>query len=241
MKRTRAEAVLARLDALPYPARMTGMARWARSAGAAERDDVLAELGRGDLYRRGLALHAAVVARHTPAVVALLGDPDPRLRARALSPACELAPDAVAAVLADAPVWLRRRWYRLMRRRGDHGLPDHMIDEVRGRYGDEEAAVLLTACSPATVARLLPEVGHALNRSALARRHPDLAVDDAERTLAALPEGRRATWWEWYCDGLLAAAPARPHRVLDVLERYAPADRLPGNLRRYGVLLAADP
>ena len=93
-----------------------------------------------------------------------------------------------------------------------------------------------------TVARLLPQLTHALGeRVALTRHFPGLCLDQAELELAALPAAARVSWWARHGEGVLEAAPPLPHRVLDLLERYAPAESLPASLSAYGVLVAADP
>jgi hypothetical protein len=128
-------------------------------------------------------------AIHRPAVTAWL---------RSVPPAGE-----VAAFVAEASWHTRRHVYRQLRRFRHPAVADELIDAVWERFGDEEAASLLTACSADVVMRLLP-------------------------------------WGLAGGAGVLAAGSAHPLRVLDLLERYAPAGSLPGALDRYAVLAAAD-
>src|SRR5262249_14566918 len=103
------------------------------------------------------------------------------------------------------------------------------------------AARLLGPWGRATVARLLPELGQATSWTALAARHPEALLREAARQLDALTRPGRNAWWARHDDGLLAAAATHPDGVLAVLEQYAPATHLPGDLRDYGVLAKHDP
>src|SRR5512142_3155360 len=122
--------------------------------------------------------------------------------------------------------------------RRDHhrsqAIADALIDRVRDRFGDEEAGRLLPVCSSHTVARLLPEVGHALGSwSLLGAWHPAVVLAEAERQLASLKPPGRAIWWAYFGSGVLAAMPAVPHAALDLLERYGPPQHLPGGWAPY--------
>ncbi|WP_327008620.1 hypothetical protein OHA72_16035 [Dactylosporangium sp. NBC_01737] len=233
-------------DHLPYPARRRLFAARAL-AGAADGSltATLERLRAGDRHSRDVALFMAVVGRDQPAVLAALTDVDPSIRLGALMAwvgAGGTAPEPVARFVARAPADTRIRLYRRIRvcRRTD--LAEALIDPVRARFGDAEAAALLPVCGAATVARLLPQLTHALGeRTALTRHFPGICLDQAERELAALPAAARAAWWARYGPGVLEAAPALPHRVLDLLEGFAPAESLPSPLRAYGSLVAADP
>jgi hypothetical protein len=59
---------------------------------------------------------------------------------------------------------------------------------------------------------------------------------EGQRQLAELSDPGRVGWWHRYGVGVLAARDAQPGGVLDLLERFAPATHLPGDLRAYGVL-----
>ncbi|MET7423108.1 hypothetical protein [Dactylosporangium sp. NPDC005555] len=233
-------------DHLPYPARRRMFAARA-VAGAADGTlgATLTALRGGDRQARETALFMALVGRDRQGVLAALTDDDPRIRLGALlawAGAAETPAEPVARLVADAPSDTRARLYRRIRvcRRTD--LAEALIDPVRARFGDAEAAALLPACGEATVARLLPQLTHALgDRAALTRRFPRNCLERAELELAELPAATRTAWWARHGTGVLAAAPALPHRVLDLLESYAPAGTLPGPLRAYGVLVVADP
>ncbi|MET7402806.1 hypothetical protein ABZS66_55935 [Dactylosporangium sp. NPDC005572] len=145
-------------------------------------------------------------------------------------------------LLTDAPEETRRRLYRTIVRRRRADLADGLVDEVRARYGDDEAARLLPVCGAATSTRLLPELGYALaSWERIARRHPAATLTTAARELAELsPEGREEHWRRT-AGAVLAAAEERPEQGLDLLERFAPARWLPGHLTAYGVLASTDP
>src|SRR6202034_3290394 len=117
-----------------------------------------------------------------------------------------------------------------------------LIDTVWARFGDAEAARLLPACSGDVVARLLPELGYAIGDwSRLGTAHPEACLDVAEAQLAELSVADQAVWWGQAGKGILAAAAVYPARVLDLLERHAPAGHLPGPVKDYAVLADAAP
>ena len=148
----------------------------------------------------------------------------------------------VAAFVSAAPWHDRRHVYRGLRRRRATAVADSLIDMVAERFGDGEAARLLPACSALVVARLLPELGHAVaNWQLLGTRYPDVVLDVAEAELAELSVPDQARWWSRSGEGPLAAGAAFPLRVLELLERYAPPGYLPGPLTDYTALVAADP
>ncbi|GAA3139913.1 hypothetical protein [Nonomuraea roseoviolacea] len=218
----RADALAALLEPLPYPLRMRALALHARRlAGTPRLRVLLDELSGQDRYARRTALHLAMAARDLGHIERVLAGPDLELRRAALRAARTLpVPDAaVAAALRDAPTRLRLALYRTLAHSCRRALAEALLPEVRARWGDREAAALLPACGPATVARGLPEVAHAVTSwRALAKRHPGavmaVAEDELSRGVHAL------TWWRRRGTGVELAAPAEPERMLALLERY---------------------
>jgi hypothetical protein len=241
-----AAGLLAEIDPLAYPDRMRLLARRARAlSGSGGLAAIADELYRGSRFHREIALFMAVVAGHQPTIAAALSDPDWHIHRTAVgawvrSGAATAA--ELAAFVADASWHTRRHVYRALRRSPQPGVADELIEAVRDRYGDGEAARLLVACSAGTLARLLPELGYAAgNWSALGQRQPEIVLEMAERQLAELAVADRLRWWGKFGAGVLAAGPAVPLRALDLLERYGPSSGLPGALHRYTCLAVADP
>ncbi|MFI6649303.1 hypothetical protein ACIBI8_17045 [Streptomyces sp. NPDC050529] len=239
------DALLNALDPLPYPQRMRELAARARDMAASGRlRAVLDEWDGGDAYEREAAVVAAAVGGDRDWIAAHLADRDPFVQGHALRVAHSLGvPDeAYAELLDDVPHTARRRLLRAVVADGRADLADRLIDGVRANWGDADATVLLPGCTPGTAARLLPELLHAVRGwGGLGRRHPGLLLDACERHLAALPEPHRAEWWNRYAAGVAATVAPLPERVLDLLERFAPAT-LPRPLTsRLGALAAAGP
>ncbi|MBB4956322.1 hypothetical protein FHR38_000055 [Micromonospora polyrhachis] len=226
--------LLVSLDPLSYPQRMKHLVAWARTA--PDRAEVCADLRSRGSYERHLALVAAVVTRDVEGVEAATRDPYASIRASALNAALRIG--SLNWSILELSAMERRRIYRTLRRLNAPEIADALLSEVRSHYGDEEAAALLPACSPATIRALLPELEHALNLERLVNRHPGLVLDRAgERLAQATPELRDRIWAE-VGRAVLRCDPAR---ALELLERYAPEKWLPGNLTAYGVLAAYDP
>ncbi|MBN6051837.1 hypothetical protein JYK22_07805, partial [Nonomuraea sp. RK-328] len=218
----RAAALPARLEHLPYPLRMRALALHARRlAGTPRLRGLLDELSAHDRYARRTALHLAMAARDLGHIEQVLAGPDLELRRAALRAVRTLpVPDAaVAAALQDAPTRLRLALYRTLAHARRHALAESLLPEVHARWGDREAAALLPACGPATVARRLPGLAHAVTSwRALAKRHARAVMAVADDELAT---GVHAlTWWRRRGTGVELASPAEPERMLALLERH---------------------
>ncbi|GAA3739919.1 hypothetical protein GCM10022225_23830 [Plantactinospora mayteni] len=243
---TPTERLLRELDPLPYPERLRRLAPAVRAlAGDGTLAGVLAELRDGDRYQRHLALTMALISRDRAGTTVALVDPDPAIRATAIRATLRagwLDADGLAALVADASAQTRRLVGRTLARSSRTGEAEALLDVVRSRYGDIEAARLLPGCGAETVRRLLPELDHAIdNWSGLLRRHREIVLSYADQVLAGLDPPARERWWRRDGDQVLRCADRAPRRILDLLDRYAPAGWLPGDLADYGVLAAADP
>ncbi|MER5900662.1 hypothetical protein ABT150_11245 [Streptomyces mirabilis] len=219
-----AESLLNALDPLPFPQRMRELAL--RVKEQAPLRPVLEELESRGPYERGIAVVAAAVGRDTEWIADRIADPDAFVRGHALRVADSLqVPDsAYESALADAPEAVRRELLRAIVAGRRTALADRLLPGLRRDWGDAEAARLLPGCAPETVARLLPELFHAVTGwKTLAKRHPGTLLDVAEGELAALPEALRDTWWGRYVPGVAATVATQPLRVLDLLERFGPA------------------
>ncbi|WNM38851.1 hypothetical protein RMN56_27565 [Micromonospora halotolerans] len=225
--------LLTSLDPLPHRERMNRIASWARTS--ADRARVCADLREQGPYERHLALVAAMVAQDTDGIAAATRDPQPSIRAAALTAA--LRAGIPAGPLTERPATERRRVYRALRRRHAPAVADALMSEVRAQFGDEEAAALLPACGAETVRTLLPDLEHALNLERLVRWHHDPLVDRVRERLAAAPPELRGRVWGAAAGAVLRCDPAQ---ALDLLERYAPEESLPGSLAAYGRLASHD-
>ncbi|MET7366587.1 hypothetical protein ABZS61_12290 [Streptomyces sp. NPDC005566] len=240
-------ALLDTVDSLAHPQRMREVAAHARrfTADGVLRP-VLEELETGGPYERGLAVIAASVGGDRDWLAARIGDEDSFVRGHALRAALSAGvPDtAYGTALADAPAVVRRGLLQAVVTDRRTELADRLIEPLRERWGDAEAARLLPGCSAATVNRLLPGLFPSVTGwAALGRHHPGPFLDAAERDLAGRPESTRDAWWQGcgHERAVATAAEQLPHRVLDLLERHGPTN-LPTPLRgKLGVLASADP
>ncbi|MEE1824086.1 hypothetical protein PUR61_18105 [Streptomyces sp. BE20] len=220
-----ADQLLADLDPLSHSERQRHVAR---RAGEIAVDGalpaLLADLERSGVYGRRLAALAASAGRATGHLIERLTDPDPVVRGHALRAAhSQGVPDeAIEAAFTGASCALRRELARAVRRGRRHGLAERLVVLLRAEWGDTEAARLLPACGPGFVARILPELAHAVPLAPLAARFPDEVLDHLERVLAEHPEALRLGQRYAFAGVLGAAVRARPGRVLDLLERFGP-------------------
>ncbi|GIG88083.1 HEAT repeat domain-containing protein [Plantactinospora endophytica] len=225
--------LLTSLDPLPYRKRRNRLVAWASTA--PDRVQVCADLREQGPYERHLALVVALATQDTDGIAAATRDPQPSIRGAALTAA--LRAGIPIGDVTERPAVERRRIYRALRRTRASAVADVLVTEVRARFGDEEAAALLPACGADTVRDLLPDLEHAVDLERLVRWHSVPLLDRVRERLAAAPPELRGRIW-----GAAAGAVLRcdPGQALDLLERFAPEESLPGALDAYGVLAAHD-
>lgn len=234
------------LDPLPFPARQRVLADTARSlAGTAALSALLAELdGLGSIPRRW-AVTMAAVAGDVAYLRRCLTVPELGVAVVAMGWCVRrgLHSDVIGAALPVAPKAWRQALYNALRSYRAAELAQRLLPVVRDRFGDHEAAALLTACGPAMVAALLPELDFAVpNVVALARQHPGVLLDHLRRRLVEAGEAGRAAVWARYACAAAEAILADPGRVLDLLEGLGPVTGLPVGLeRRLPALARVDP
>ncbi|TDD71813.1 hypothetical protein [Actinomadura rubrisoli] len=244
----RVDELLTEIEPLPFRARCERLAGLRRLSG----DPALAALldglaGRGH-YERSLALFTASAVRDEASlahIAAATRDPDAELACEAIRLGVRfgVGPGPFLDRLGDAPAAVRSALYEAVRKWRRSDLADALVDAVAGRWGDEEAAALLSACSPGVAAARLDALAHAVpNWKAIGHAHPGLMLDHAERRLAELPEGVAGGWWSRHALGVAAALHHGPGRVVALLERHCRTGPLPYALQPgAGALIGAEP
>ena len=152
----------------------------------------------------------AVVTGHRATIMAALDDPVSAIHRPAVTAWLRSGvPTAgeVAAFVAEASWHTRRHVYRQLRRFRHLAVADELIDAGRERFGDEEAASLLTACSADVVVAGAPRAG--LRGRQLVPARAGASRGGAERRrvaeLADLPRPDRDRWWGRSGAGVLTA------------------------------------
>ncbi|MDF6041598.1 hypothetical protein LRD69_05375 [Streptomyces sp. JH14] len=172
-RREEVAVLYSRFDHLPHPARMRAIAEHTRSLDGSGYRAAHAALDAGDPDERHLALFLAVARHDLDAVSRALADP--LLRSRALAAAIRLPVDeqALAWLVLNEIGSVRRHAYRILRLSRRSALADRLVAQVHERFGDEDTARLLPACTPQTAGQWLPRLSevpsgilHALARTA---------------------------------------------------------------------------
>ena len=249
MTRMRARTLLSEIDRLSFRERTRLLTERARRLPAAELDELLGELTRGDTFQRLTAVAMAEAGRRDAVVAGLLADPEPRVRSRALAAVANgvrVPDETLVALYEDAPAVLRKQLVRTVRTNRRTALAVRLVDRHRERWGDRAAARLLPACDDQTVARLLPELGYCLGAGdweRLGARFPDLVLRHAEDALTGLDDAAgRQNWWNDRGWGVIGAIEHRPEQVLALAARALPPAALPSPLVRVlGRLIDVDP
>ncbi|MFG2500574.1 hypothetical protein ACGFSB_20455 [Streptomyces sp. NPDC048441] len=148
----------AHFDPLPFPARMSALARYVRGLTPAAYRTLRSALAAGSADERHTALFLAVTRRDLAVVAAALTDP--LLRRRALSAAIRLpVPDEALGQLALSDIGaVRHETYRVLRLSHRRILAARLLPEVHERFGAQDASQLLPACPAGTVGEWLPRL-----------------------------------------------------------------------------------
>ncbi|TCO64691.1 hypothetical protein [Actinocrispum wychmicini] len=208
-----------------------------RARALSDPDDTLTALWSEDPE---LAIDMAEVVNHLPTLVRALnsGVVDLQIRAAGSSSMPRLDPAVLVAALPDLPMAVRRVLYRRIRSRRLTPMASALIEAVHAAHGVYEAATLLPLCDTATVERWLAVLEHAVNQSAVAKRHPELMLTRAVEELAGLEV--RDNWWRQRGYALDEVVEYAPARVLDLIERYGPSTWLPFSVRSMTRLAKVD-
>lgn len=237
--------LLAEVEDLSATERSRRVVGLARTLTGEQLDALVADLAEGDHYTRGLAVQMAVGARRAPALLRLAADTDAAWTGVILTALVRMGHGREVdpgAVLASSRV-TRHELYREVRSVVDTELADRLIQPVRARFGDHEAAKIVVACSADTVARLLPELEHAITSfSGLTRRLPEVVLAHAEGHLASSRASARERGYTLVAQVLSVIALDEKERVLAWARTFVEAGRSVEFLgRTMGALTRHDP
>ncbi|MFF4395205.1 hypothetical protein [Streptomyces sp. NPDC001480] len=213
----------AHFDPLPFPERMSALARYARTLTPDAYETLHHALDFGDRDERHTALFLAVVRRDLERVADVLTDPVLGRRARAAAIRLPIPDHALERVALSEIRTVRHDTFRLLRLSRRHALADRLLPRVHERHGAREAAALLPACTARTAAawlsRLHPSQG-VLN--SLARTAPRAVAGYLAAQFEACPRQERHRFTTRYRAVTSIAAHRDPGTALLLLER-APA------------------
>jgi len=215
---------------MPVGERKRFLAAYARERAGDGLGAELVELVGHGTFAAELSVFLARVAGNREHIASLLSHEDCDVAATAVKAAAALGglDDALERAVLEGALHLRLAAYRALRAWRREDLADRLLPQVRERFGEREAARLLTACGKAACAAALPELAYAFTAwSTLARRRPLLFAEYAEQSLAGLPHSQWAQWWSHHRGGVTAAVEAAPGPWLPLFERFWVEDLSP--------------
>jgi hypothetical protein len=234
MKVPTKKALLRELDRLGHGRRIERLSRLGSDArGSAELRKLTSELQAGDAFERRLALLIARSARMPEVVVSALRDPSVAVRGLAARTA-GLVDDqqALTSLVLVLDAATCKLVLQTLARSLNAREVDRLFTRVRDERGTLAALPLLAASSAKMLARVLPEVAHAISSfSALARRHPDVVMEFIREQLAKAPQRERSRTWARFGTAIRVLAVTRPSETLDLALELAPAGEIPVGLR----------
>ncbi|GGN51017.1 hypothetical protein GCM10011579_006410 [Streptomyces albiflavescens] len=210
----------AHFDPLPFPARMSALARYARTLTPHAYESLHRALDAGDSSERHTALFLAVVRRDLDRVTDALADSLLSRRARSAALRLPIPEHALERLALSDVRATRHDTYRLLRLSRRRTLAAELLPQVYERYGDREAARLLSACPAETVLEWLPRLDVPLGAlNSLARTTPRAVAEYvAARREERTPHDAHRIMCHFRAVASVAAQ-RDPHAALILLER----------------------
>lgn len=239
------ERLLKELDQLGYSDRIKRVTALGRQhLGAPEYSRLLAALLEGGVYEARLALIGAIATLDVSVILAGLKHPMASIRNTAAGLAAKAASvEEIERELPGLSPDCRRKLLRTVALMNRRELAERLLPVVQARWGADEAAIVLQACSESTVHARLAELGYAImDWKKLASRHLEVVAEYFTRELEAAPfRAKDQVWWR-FSSALERLCNHKPDLVLACALNHSPADNLPSALKaQLGILMRQRP
>lgn len=239
------ERLLQELDQLGYSDRVKRVTALGRQhLGAPEYSRLLAALLEGGVYEARLALMGAIATLDVPVILAGLKHLKASIRNTAAGLAAKVASvEEIEHELPGLAPDCRRKLLRTIALMNRQELAERLLPAVQSRWGADEAAIVLQACSETTVRTRLTELGYAIiDWKKLASRHLEAVAEYFVRELEAAPlRAKDQVWWR-FSSALERLCNHKPDLVLACALNHSPADKLPSALKAHlGILMRQRP
>lgn len=239
------ERLLGELDALGYSDRIKAITRLGRDhLGSPEYSQLLNSLLGGGAYEARLALMGAIATMDAPVILAGLKHPMASIR----NMAAGLLPKAASAEeiereLPQLSQDCRRKLLRTVALMNRQEVAERLLPVVQARWGAGEAAIVLQACSAATVRARLAELGYAIQDwKKLSSRHLEVVAEYFTRELEAAPLRAKGLVWSQFSSAMEHLSVHKPDLMLAYAVNHGPADMLPPALKaNLGTLMRLRP
>ncbi|MEK4009359.1 HEAT repeat domain-containing protein [Paenibacillus sp. FSL H3-0333] len=239
------QRLLKELDALGYSDRIKAITGLGRDhLGSPEYSQLLTSLLEDGAYEARLALMGAIATLDASVILAGLKHPMASIRNMAAGLAAQIASvEEIERELPQLSQDCRRKLLRTVALMNRQELAERLLPVVQARWGPEEAAIVLQACSAATVRARLVELGYAIKDwKKLASRHLEVVAEYFTRELEAAPLRAKGTVWSRFSSALEHLCNHKPDLVLAYAVNHGPADMLPPALKaNLGTLMRLRP
>lgn len=239
------QSLLKELDSLGYSDRIKKVAILGRDhLGSAQYSQLLASLLEGSVYEARLALMGAIATQDVAIVLSAQRHPMASIRNTAAGLLAKVASDAdVERELPHLSHDCRRKLLRTISQINRQELAERLLPVVYAQWGAEEAAIILQACSKATVRTWLADIGYAINDwKKLVGRHLDVVAEYFETTLESTPPREKGVVWWRFSSAMEILCHRKADLVLACAIKHSPMDNIHPELKKHlGTLVRLNP
>ncbi|WNS41478.1 HEAT repeat domain-containing protein [Paenibacillus sp. MMS20-IR301] len=211
------QSFLKELDSLGYSDRSKKVAILGREhLGSARYSELLSSLLEDGAYEARLALTGAIATLDVPVILSALRHPLASIRNTAAGLLAKVASEEeIERELPGMSQDCRRKLLRTISQLNRRELAERILPVVHARSGAEEAAIVLQACTPATVSQWLGEIGYAVKDwKKLAIRHLDVVAVYFVTTLEDTPLREKGRVWSRFSSAMELLCKEKPELVL---------------------------
>ncbi|KWX73651.1 HEAT repeat domain-containing protein [Paenibacillus jilunlii] len=219
------KSLLKELDSLGYSGRIKKVAVLGRDhRGSTEYSGLLSSLLEDGAYESRLALIGAEITKDANVVLSALRHPMASVRNIAAGLLAKVASDTdIERELPHLSHDCRRKLLRSVSFMNRQELAERLLPVVYARWGAEEAATLLSACSKDTAGPWLAEIGYAIKDwNKLTARHPDAVAEYFKMTLANTPFREQGYVWWRFSSAFEILCRTKAEVVLECAENHGP-------------------